>query len=117
LVRTALQLVLLGALFAACSWFVARTHLPVPAGLLALLVLIALLLFRAVPEQAVGNGADALLRFLPVLFLPPGIGLVRELHLVRGHGVQLALVLVASLLVGQLVAGTLAEAAVRRERR
>ena len=117
MVRTALQLVLLGALFAACSWIVARTHLPVPSGLLALLVLMALLLLRVVPEKTVGSGADALLRILPVLFLPPGIGLVRELHLVRGHGLQLAVVLVASLLVGQLAAGTLAEAAVRRERR
>jgi holin-like protein len=117
LVRTALQLVLLGALYAACSWVVARTHLPVPPGLLALLLLMALLLLRAVPERTVGSGADALLRILPVLFLPPGIGLVRELHLVRGHGLQLAVVLVASLLIGQGVAGLLAETAVRTERR
>jgi holin-like protein len=115
--RTGLQLVLLGLLFAGCSWLVARTRLPVPPGLLALLLLIGLLLVRAVPEQAVGSGADALLRILPVLFLPPGIGILRELHLLQGHGVQLAVVLLASLVVGQLVAGTVAEAAVRREHR
>ena len=117
MVRTGLQLVVLGALFALCQWVVARTGLPVPAGLLALLLLMALLLTRAVPERTVGRGADALLRFLPVLFLPPGMGVIRELPLVRGHGFGLALVLVVSLVVGQLVAGTVGQAAVDRERR
>ena len=116
-VRTGLQLVALGALFAACQWLVARTGIPVPPGLLALLVLIALLVTRAVPERAVDRGGDLLLRFLPVIFLPPGIGVIRELHVVRGHGLVLALVLLASLVVGQLVAGRLAQAVVDRERR
>ena len=116
-VRTGLQLVALGALFAACRWLVARTGIPVPAGLLALLLLIALLLTRAVPERAMAPGGDLLLRILPALFLPPGIGVIRELHLIRGHGLSLALVLVASLVVGQLVAGLVAQAAVEREER
>ena len=115
--RTVLQLVLLGALFAACQWLIARAGLPVPAGLLALLALLALLLTRAVPEAAVDKGGDLLLRILPVLFLPPGMGVIRELPLVRGHGFGLALVLVGSLVVGQLVAGRVAQVAVDRERR
>jgi len=114
--RTGLQLVLLGALYAGCQWLVARTGIPVPPGLLALLVLIGLLLSRAVPERAVARGADLLLRFLPVIFLPPGIGVVRELHLVRGHVLGLAAVLLASLVVGQLVAGVVAQAVVNREK-
>ncbi len=117
MIRTGLQLVLLGALFAVCRWAVARTGFPLPAGLLALLILMALLLTRALPERAVGNGADALLRILPVLFLPPGIGIIRELHLLRGHALAFAAVLVGSLVVGQVVAGVVAEAAVRREGR
>ena len=117
MLRTALQVVLLGALFALCHFLVTRTGLPVPPGLLALVLLIGLLLFRVVPEGTVASGADALLRILPVLFVAPGIGVIRELHLVSGHGFGLAVVLVVSLLVGQLVAGVVAEAAVRRERR
>ncbi|HET9035760.1 MAG TPA: CidA/LrgA family protein [Myxococcaceae bacterium] len=116
-VRTGLQLVVLGALVAACQWLVARTGIPVPAGLLALLVLIALLLTRVVPERAVDKGGDLLLRFLPVIFLPPSVGVFRELHLVDGHGVTLALVLLASLVVGQVVAGLVAQVLVDREKR
>ena len=115
--RTGLQLVALGALFAGCRWLVAWTGLPVPPGLLALLVLIALLLGGVLPERAVAPGGDLLLRILPVLFLPPGIGVIRELHLVRGHGLSLALVLVVSLILGQLIAGVVAQSAVGRERR
>jgi len=115
--RTGLQLVALGALFAACQWVVARTGIPVPPGLLALLLLIALLLGRAIPERTVAPGGDVLLRVLPVLFLPPGIGVIRELHLVRGHGLGLALILLASLVIGQLVAGRVAQAMVDREQR
>ncbi|HZJ52793.1 MAG TPA: CidA/LrgA family protein [Myxococcaceae bacterium] len=115
--RIGLQLVVLGALFAGCQWVVARTGLPVPPGLLGLLLLIGLLLSRAVPEQAVDRGADLLLKYLPVIFLPPGIGVIRELHVVRGHGLGLALVLVASLVVGQLVAGVAGQALVDREKR
>ncbi|HZW88953.1 MAG TPA: CidA/LrgA family protein [Myxococcaceae bacterium] len=116
LLRTGLQLVVLGVLFAACQWLVARTGIPVPPGLLALLVLIGLLLSRAVPERAVGQGADLLLRYLPVIFLPPGIGVIRELHLVRGHALGLAGVLLGSLVVGQLVAGLVGQAVVKREK-
>jgi holin-like protein len=115
--RTGLQLVVLGLLFAGCQWLVSRTGIPVPPGLLALLVLIGLLVSRLLPERAVDRGADLLLRFLPVIFLPPGIGVIRELHTVRGHGLGLALVLLASLIVGQLVAGRVAQAVVDREKR
>jgi len=117
LIRTGLQLLALGGLFALCRWVVARTGLPVPAGLLALVVLTLLLLARAVPERAVGSGADALLRILPALFVPSGIGVLREVPLLRGHGLTLALVLAASVLVGLLVAGVVGQAAVIRERR
>ena len=115
--RTGVKLVVLGVLFAVCQWLVKRTGIPVPAGLLALLVLIALLLTRVVPERAVDEGGDLLLRYLPVIFLPPGIGVIRELHLVRGHGLGLALVLLGSLVVGQLVAGLVGQTVVNREKR
>ena len=115
--RTGLQLVVLGVLYTVCQWLVARTKIPIPPGLLALLVLIGLLLSRVVPERAVDRGGDLLLKYLPVIFLPPGIGVIRELHLVRGHGLGLAAVLLGSLVVGQLVAGVVGQAMVNREKR
>ncbi|HUM13716.1 MAG TPA: CidA/LrgA family protein [Myxococcaceae bacterium] len=116
MIRTALQLVLLGALFALCRWAVERSGVPVPAGLVALVLLTALLLTRAVPERAVGGGADALLRILPALFVPSGIAVLRELPMLRGHLLSLVVVLVASVMLGLLVAGVVGQAAANRER-
>ena len=116
LLRTCLQLGVLGVLYAGCQWLVARLALPVPAGLLALLVLIGLLLCRAVPERAVDRGGELLLKYLPVIFLPPGIGVIRELHTVRGHGLALAGVLLGSLVVGQLIAGLVGQTVASREK-
>jgi len=92
-------------LFAACRWVVARTHLALPPGLMGLLVLLALLLSRLVSESQVGAGADALLRILGALFVPVSIGAVRHLGLLWTHGSALVLVLLVSLVLGQLAAG------------
>ena len=117
MVRTGLQLLLLGVLFTLCRWAVARAGVPVPAGLLALVVLTALLLTRGLPERAVASGADTLLRILPALFVPSGIGVLRELPLLRGYALTLVLVLASSVLAGLLIAGVVGQAAVVRERR
>jgi holin-like protein len=108
-IRAAVQVLALCALFAACQWLVARSHLPLPPGLLALGLLLVLLLSRAVPEERVGEGADALLRMLGVLFVPAGIAVIRQLDLLRAHGLALAAVLVISLVLGQLAAGLAGE--------
>jgi putative effector of murein hydrolase LrgA (UPF0299 family) len=62
-----------------------------------------------VPEERVGHGADALLRVLGALFVPAGIGVIRQLDLLRAHGLALAAIVVVSLALGQLAAGLAAE--------
>jgi holin-like protein len=109
LLRVAVQVLGLCALFGACQWLVARIPLPVPPGLLALGLLLLLLLSGAVSEERVGHGADALLGVLGALFVPAGIGVIRQLDLLRAHGLALAAVLILSLVLGQLAAGLAAE--------
>jgi putative effector of murein hydrolase LrgA (UPF0299 family) len=109
-IRPAIQIVGLCLLFAACRWAVARTHLPFPPGLLGLLLLLVLLFSRLLSESQVASGADALLRILGALFVPAGIGVVRHLDLLWTHGPALLLVLLVSLVLGQLAAGLAAKA-------
>jgi holin-like protein len=104
----AVQVAGLCLLFAGCQWVVARLHLPVPPGLLALVLLLVALLLRVVPESTVGQGGDLLLKILGALFVPPGIGLVKQFGLLRAHGVALVLTLLTALFVGQIVAGRVA---------
>ena len=104
----AVQIAGLCLLFAGCQWVVVRLHLPVPPGLLALGLLLAALLFHAVPESAVAGGGDLLLTILGALFVPPGIGLLKQLGLLRAHGLALVIALLTALFVGQIVAGWVA---------
>jgi holin-like protein len=104
----AVQIAGLCLLFAGCQWVAARLHLPVPPGLLALVLLLVALLLRVVPESAVDEGGDLLLKILGALFVPPGIGLVKQFGLLRAHGVALVVALLTALFVGQIVAGRVA---------
>jgi len=104
----AVQIAGLCLFFTACQWVVARLHLPVPAGLLALVLLLAALLLRWVPEGAVSEGGDLILKILGALFVPPGIALVKQFGLLRAHGVALGITLLAALFVGQIIAGKVA---------
>ena len=104
----AVQIAGLCLYFAGCQWVVTRLHLPVPAGLFALVLLLAALLLRVVPEAAVAEGGDLILKILGALFVPPGIALVKRLDLLRAHGVSLVIALLAALFVGQIVAGWVA---------
>jgi holin-like protein len=104
----AVQVAGLCLLFAGCRWVVLRLHLPVPPGLLALVLLLAALLLRVLPESTVGQGGDFLLKILGALFVPPGLALVRQLDALRAHGLALAVTLLTALFLGQVVAGWVA---------
>ena len=54
------------------------------------------------------KGGDLILTILGALFVPPGIGLVRQLGLLRAHGVALVTAALVALFVGQIVAGRVA---------
>ena len=104
----AVQIAGLCLFFAGCQWAAARLHLPVPPGLLALVLLLGALLLRVLPEGAVSEGGDLILKVLGALFVPPGIALVRQFGLLRAHGVALVITLLTALFVGQIIAGKVA---------
>ena len=105
-----LQVGVLSVVFA--GWLAVGGHwrLPLPAGLLAMLTLLALLLAKALPLPLVQRGAAFLLRYIALLFVPVCIGAVRQLPLLRAQGAAYAVLLMAGALVGQASAGLLAQA-------
>lgn len=114
LVLVLLQVGLLSGLYA--FWLVVSRHarLPLPAGLLAMLTVLGLLLTRALPFSFVQRGATFLLRYIALLFVPLCIGAVRQLPLLRSHAAGYLLLLVAGALAGQASAGLLAQALCRK---
>jgi holin-like protein len=105
-----LQVGLLSLVFAAWLAVGRFWRLPFPPGLLAMLSLLGLLLLRVLPLSSVQRGAGFLLRYIGLLFVPVSIGAVRQLPVLKGHGVSYAALIVAGALVGQVTAGLLAQA-------
>lgn len=105
-----LQVGLLCLVYAAWLGIGRRWHLPLPAGLLAMLSVLVLLLARLLPVSAVQRGAAFLLRYIGLLFVPVCVGAVRQLPLLRAQGWAFAFLIIAGALVGQATAGLLAQA-------
>jgi holin-like protein len=109
-----LQVGLLSCVFALWLGVGHLWRLPFPAGVLAMLSLLGLLLARVLPLSAVQRGAGFLLRYIGLLFVPVCIGAVRQLPLLRTQGWSFALLVVAGALVGQATSGLLAQALCRK---
>ncbi|MFB9376856.1 CidA/LrgA family protein [Kineococcus gynurae] len=82
-------------------------HLPVPGAVVGLLLLLLLgLRFRGVIARVEPAG-DPLLKHLQLLFVPPGVGIVTELHRIADNAGALALAVGGSFVLGLLTAGVL----------
>ena len=73
--------------------------LALPGPVIGMLVLLAALNLRWVREP-VEAAADALLQHLSLLFVPVGVGVIVHVGLLADHGWRLAIVVIASTLLG-----------------
>ena len=93
--RTLTQIALLGAVWLAATKLVAALSLPLSAGVLGLLFVLALLLSGGVAVESLKDGADWLLNELILFFIPSVVAVVKYGHLFREQGVQLVLTIAA----------------------
>jgi holin-like protein len=92
-----------------------QVALPLPAGVVGALVLVALLALRILPLSRVAPGANRLLRHLGLLFVPAAVLALRQRALLFPALVPLLLIVALSTTVGLVVAGALTERLSRRE--
>jgi holin-like protein len=93
------------ALFAALDAIGARVGLPLPAGLMGALVWTAVLLARPAALPSVRVGADLLLRYLGLLFVPAAVLSLRQRTAFLPALAPLALVIIVSTTVGLVTTG------------
>ena len=86
--------------------------LPVPGPVVGLVLL--LLVLRVQPEPRGEPVADGLLRLLPLLFVPAGVGVVEHLPLLRADVPAAVLGVVLPLLLGVAVTGVVLDRLLRR---
>lgn len=77
-------------------------NLPMPGPVLGMLLLFAILVWRGAPDwlDQVGQG---LLRFLPLFFVPAGVGIINHIQLMRSEWLALAVTLLVSTIITMIV--------------
>jgi holin-like protein len=103
-------------------WFVAdfaarRLSLPVPGGVVGLVLLLALLFCGGVTPRWVKAGADWLLSDMLLFFIPAAVAAVQYGGLFMEDGWRLALVVVAGTLMVMVAVAFAVDRAARLERR
>ena len=107
LVTLAGQVGLLGAIFAVSNVVVTRLHLRVPANIVGMLLLFALLCAGIVEERWVSAAAGVLTTHLAFFFIPIAVGLMDWGGLLWQVGQWLLLAIVVSSIVGIVTSGGL----------
>ncbi len=98
------MVVLLG-FYAAGAALASAARLPLPGSVVGMLLLAGTLHAGWVPLDRVRPAADALIRVMGLLFVPPGVGLLLYVELIRREWVPITAAAVASTLAVLLVVG------------
>lgn len=80
---------------------------PIPGPVLGLVLLLGLLIRRGGPPAPLQETAQGLLRNLGLLFVPAGVGVVNELHVLRTDALAIAVAVPVSTLLALGVTGGL----------
>ncbi|WP_050180280.1 CidA/LrgA family protein [Domibacillus robiginosus] len=104
-VKIILQVAVLYAFFAVGEAVHLLFGLPVPGSIIGLLFMLICLIFNIIPVKIIENGANFLLSFLPLLFIPAMAGVINYPALFSGNGAILLLVVVMSTIVTMAAAG------------
>ncbi|GAC1403214.1 MAG: hypothetical protein NVSMB64_04490 [Candidatus Velthaea sp.] len=111
------QIGMLWAVSLVANAFVARTHVPIPGNLLALVGVLALLSAGIIRLEWIEAGAGILTRHFGLFFVPLAVGIVAAQSIPGPSAGVLLLALVASAACGIGAAGIAARAALPKEPR
>ncbi len=84
----------------ACSYALAFAHVPFSAAVLGMVVLLAIFAMCRRVDVRVDRAAHALLRYLPLYFVPSSVGAMRYGALLRHSWLGIGLAVVISTLLG-----------------
>lgn len=90
------QVALYAGLFVAAEWLVDLWHLPLPANLVGMLMLLALIVCRVVPLKWIRAGSRWLLAEMLLFFVPAVVAVVNYAELLMVDGWRIFLVIAIS---------------------
>ncbi len=83
------------------------TGLPIPGPVMGLVLLLGLLVWRGGPDKALHDTAGGFMKYLGLLFVPAGVGVVNELQELRANALAIAVAIPVSTILGLAVTGIL----------
>ncbi len=105
-----LQIIYQIAILYAFTWIGNVIHhifpIPIPGSIIGLILLLICLSLKIIPLKIIENGANFLLAYLPLLFIPAMIGIMNYPSLFSISGAILCLIGIVSTIVTMLVSGT-----------
>lgn len=78
---------------------------PLPGPVVGLLILLAILTVRGGPDPELRSVSDTLLRYLALLFVPAGVGIVTQLDVLGRNWLAVAVAVLVSTALGLVVTG------------
>lgn len=78
-------------------------HLPVPASIVGMLLLLLALILRGKAPDNLQRITQTLSPLLPLFLIPVSVGIITQKQLLAEHGVELLIILALSLIPGALV--------------
>lgn len=84
-------------------------HLPIPGPVIGMLLLFTVLMLRGGPGRPLARLSRGLIRYLPLILIPPSVALMDHLSLLRTHALLLAAVIAGTTLASLVVSSLLGQ--------
>ncbi|WP_297367876.1 CidA/LrgA family protein [Acidocella sp.] len=91
------------------------TGLPLPGPVIGLVLLLGMLFWRGGPGEELRDTSTGLLKYLGVLFVPAGVGVVGELPTLKANWLPLVVAIPVSTVLGLIVTGLAMQFFLRRQ--
>jgi holin-like protein len=116
MLKTVLQIGGIYLFYETGMWIQQKFHVTIPGSMIGLFLLFICLSTGMVRVKRLQSGADALLSWLPLLFLPSVIGVIEYGGFLKQHGLQAVAVVFISTVLVMCLSGWLAQwLAMRKE--
>lgn len=103
--KIAVHLAVIYGFYLAGEWLVDVLGIPFPGSIIGFLLLFGALSLKLLPLRAVETGAQAMLAYLPLYFVPATVGIMNYFDLFAGRGAWLIVIVIVSTFVTLTVAG------------
>ena len=88
--------------------------LPIPASIYGILLLFLALEFKILKVKDIKETSSFLIAIMPIMFLPPAVGIVESWGLIKGSWLPYVLVIGVSTVVVMVVSGLVTQMIVRK---